>query len=129
VYGYKYPIQDCRSGNCFPGYLWWNGYIPANRINSVDASGKPNGIMGVPADYKPAQAPLISRRLDGIARQRSGRHRRQPVLGYQYGLDAFDQRHRTTYRLQRQHESVPQPVHPRPAAMVPGRLVVSSSPS
>jgi hypothetical protein len=59
VYGYKYPIQDCRSGNCFPGYLWWNGYIPANRINSVDASGKPNGIMGVPADYKPAQAPLI----------------------------------------------------------------------
>ncbi len=59
VYGYKYPIQDCRSGNCFPGYLWWNGYIPANRINSVDANGKPNGIMGVPADYKPSQAPLI----------------------------------------------------------------------
>jgi len=59
VYGYKYPIQDCRSGNCFPGYLWWNGYIPANRINSVDANGKPNGIMGVPDGYKPAQMPLI----------------------------------------------------------------------
>ena len=37
MYGYKYPIEDCRSGACFPGYLWWNGYIPANRINSVDA--------------------------------------------------------------------------------------------
>ena len=58
-YGYKYPIQDCRSGACFPGYLWWNGYIPANRINSVDANGKPNGVMGVPANYKPAIAPLI----------------------------------------------------------------------
>jgi len=59
VYGYKYPIQDCRSGLCFSGYLWWNGYIPANRINSVDANGKPNGVMGVPANYKPAAQPLI----------------------------------------------------------------------
>jgi hypothetical protein len=58
-YGYKYPIQDCRSGACWPGYLWWNGYIPANQINSVDASGKPNGVMGVPADYKPAGQPLL----------------------------------------------------------------------
>jgi len=59
VYGYQYPIQDCRSGTCTPGYLWWNGYIPANRINSVDASGKPNGVMGVPANYKPASQYLI----------------------------------------------------------------------
>ena len=36
-YGYKYPIQDCRSGLCYPGYLYWNGYIPANQINSHDA--------------------------------------------------------------------------------------------
>jgi hypothetical protein len=59
IYGYKYPIQDCQSGTCYPGYLWWNGYIPANKINSVDAGGRPNGIMGVPANYKPATAPLI----------------------------------------------------------------------
>jgi hypothetical protein len=58
-YGYKYPVQDCRSGVCWPGYLWWNGYIPANQINSVDASGKPNGVMGVPAEYKPAGQPLL----------------------------------------------------------------------
>jgi hypothetical protein len=58
-YGFKYPIQDCTSGSCFPGYLYFNGYIPANRINSVDANGKPNGIEGVPANYKPATAPLI----------------------------------------------------------------------
>jgi hypothetical protein len=53
-YGYKYPIDDCRSGRCYPGYLWWNGYIPANQINSVDANGKPTGVMGVPSSYKPA---------------------------------------------------------------------------
>jgi hypothetical protein len=59
LYGYQYPIEDCRSGVCRPGYLWWNGYIPANQINSHDASGKPNGVMGVPANYKPAAQPLI----------------------------------------------------------------------
>jgi hypothetical protein len=51
-YGHKYPIQDCRSGTCLPGYLLWNGYIPAHQIN------KPDGVMGVPANYKPAASPL-----------------------------------------------------------------------
>jgi hypothetical protein len=59
IYGTKYPIQDCTSGACYSGYLYWNGYIPANRINSYDSKGNPNGIMGVPANYKPAIAPLI----------------------------------------------------------------------
>jgi hypothetical protein len=59
MYGDKYRIEDCRSGVCFPGYLWFNGYIPANQINSVDRNGKPNGIMGVPENYKAAGAPLI----------------------------------------------------------------------
>jgi hypothetical protein len=58
-YGHDYPIEDCRSGVCRPGYLMWNGYIPAHQINSVDArTGKPNGVMGVPENYKPAAAPL-----------------------------------------------------------------------
>jgi len=59
TYGYQYKIQDCTSGTCYPGYLWWNGYIPANKINSVDANGKPNGIEGLPANYKPSAAYLI----------------------------------------------------------------------
>jgi len=58
-YGEKYKIEDCRSGVCFPGFLYFNGYIPANRINSTDAQGRPNGVMGVPDNYKPAGAPLI----------------------------------------------------------------------
>ena len=61
VYGEKYPIQDCRSGfnNCISGFLYWNGYIPSNQINSKDSQGRPNGVMGVPANYKPAFQPLI----------------------------------------------------------------------
>lgn len=68
IYGKKYPIQDCRSGTCYPGYLYWNGYIPANRINSHDARGKPNGVMGVPSEYKPASQPVIPTPADGGSR-------------------------------------------------------------
>ncbi len=65
VYGKQYPIQDCRSGQCIPGFLYYNGYIPATRINSYDAKGKPNGVMGVPANYKPAHQPIIPIPADG----------------------------------------------------------------
>jgi hypothetical protein len=66
IYGKKYPIKDCRSGTCIPGYLYWNGYIPANRINSYDPkTGKPNGIMGVPDSYRPSNVPLIPIPKDG----------------------------------------------------------------
>jgi hypothetical protein len=53
VYGKQYPIQDCRSGVCYDGYLYYNGYIPANRVNSTTANGTPNGVMGVPYSYRP----------------------------------------------------------------------------
>ena len=66
VYGTKYPIQDCRSGVCYDGYLYYNGYIPANRINSYDPkTGKPNGVMGVPSSYHPFEAPLIPTPANG----------------------------------------------------------------
>jgi hypothetical protein len=69
TYGYKHPIQDCTSGTCYPGYLWYNGYIPAYKINSVDAkTGKPNGYMGVPADYKPGVQPLLPYPADYLSR-------------------------------------------------------------
>ena len=59
VYGDKYPIQDCRSGRCLSGFLYYNGYINPAQINSTDTKGTPNGIMGVPANYKPAFQNLI----------------------------------------------------------------------
>ena len=65
-YEKEYPIQDCRSGVCYDGWLYWNGYIPANRINSTDPrTGRPNGVMGVPDNYRPFQTPLIPTPQDG----------------------------------------------------------------
>lgn len=59
-YGYKYPIQNCTSGNCLPGYLWTNaGYISPAVINRTNAAGKCTGICGIPPDYKATQTPLI----------------------------------------------------------------------
>ncbi len=51
-YGRSVPVQDCRSGQCFSGYLLYNGFIPASQVN------QPGGVMGVPAGYAPAYAPL-----------------------------------------------------------------------
>ncbi len=64
-YGKRYPIEDCRSGVCYDGWLFWNGYIPANRVNSVNAAGRPNGVMGVPSNYKPFQTPIIPTPANG----------------------------------------------------------------
>ena len=52
IYGTQYKIQDCRGGACFRGYLYYNGYIPANRINV------PNGVLGIPPSYKPSSQPI-----------------------------------------------------------------------
>jgi hypothetical protein len=55
----KYPIQDCRSGVCYSGYLLWNGYIPSNLANTHDASGQCIGVCGIPSNYVPFATPLI----------------------------------------------------------------------
>jgi carboxypeptidase family protein len=59
TYGTQNKIQDCRSGTCIPGYLYYNGYIPANRINVA------GGVMGVPQNYKPSSQPIFPTPADG----------------------------------------------------------------
>ena len=65
IYGYQYPIQYAPAAPCYPGYLYWNGYIPSNLINSHNAAGQPNGYEGIPSNYQPAVAPpgRLRRRL------------------------------------------------------------------
>jgi hypothetical protein len=58
IYGTSAPIQDCRSGQCVPGYLWYNAYIPANQVNAHNAAGTCTGVCGVPANYRPIGTPL-----------------------------------------------------------------------
>jgi hypothetical protein len=70
-YGYQYPIQDCAAA--LPRLPVVNGYILVNRINSVDANGKPNAPRGAVGTISPV-APLIP----WVARrpsQRSGEYR------------------------------------------------------
>jgi hypothetical protein len=117
-YGYKYPIQNCTSGVCVPGYLWWNGYIPANKINSHDAAGNPNGYEGIPADYKPAVTPLIPW---GSAR----RHKCFDILGHQHCLDSAEGRyHRAHVGFHRCFEPIHESVEAGCSPVGPGRLAV-----
>jgi len=58
-YGYNYPIMNCTTGTCYPGYLWYNGYISPSQRDSYNAAGQPNGYMGLPKDYQPYSAPFI----------------------------------------------------------------------
>jgi hypothetical protein len=69
VYGTKYSILDCTATpatavnasqeRCYPGYLYWNGYISQKLIDSYNAHGIRNGIFGLPANYQPSVTPLI----------------------------------------------------------------------
>ena len=58
IYGTQYPVEDCRSGSCIKSYLWYNGYIPANQINTTNAAGQCTGVCGVPQNYHPSSQPL-----------------------------------------------------------------------
>ena len=68
IYGMKYPILDCRStpataktvadARCYQAYLYFNGYISERQIATYNASGIPNGVFGLPADYHPAVKPI-----------------------------------------------------------------------
>ena len=52
----KQPIEDCRGGACFSGYMWYNGYLPATVIANSSGSCAASAtacVKGVPSDYKP----------------------------------------------------------------------------
>jgi hypothetical protein len=59
TYGKKYPIQNCTSGVCYNGFLYWNGYIQANLINRKNAAGQCTGICGIPDSYTPFAKPFF----------------------------------------------------------------------
>lgn len=62
VYRGGTPITDCRSGNCFPAKLWFNGFIQPNIYNGKNSSGAACAgtptITGMPADYTPYESPV-----------------------------------------------------------------------
>jgi hypothetical protein len=59
IYKKQYKTSDCRSGTCYKGYMWFNGYIPANKVNVA------TGVSGIPTDYSAYNGPLIRTPADG----------------------------------------------------------------
>jgi hypothetical protein len=65
------PITDCRGGACFPGYMYFNGYLPATVI-ADPATGRcaasPTAcVFGVPAGYVPVAGPINPAAIGGDA--------------------------------------------------------------
>lgn len=59
VYKHGKKVQDCTSGNCYPAYLWFNGYISPTEISGNVCAGQlPTVISGLPSDYQPAEQPI-----------------------------------------------------------------------
>jgi hypothetical protein len=56
IYKHKHKVTDCSSGVCYPGYLWYNGFISPVLLNNP-CSGV-SLISGVPTDYQPYQTPV-----------------------------------------------------------------------
>lgn len=63
IYKHGMPIKDCRSGTCFPSYLWFNGYI-APTVNANTGCTK-NCVYGLPANYTPYESPIDTNPADG----------------------------------------------------------------
>lgn len=56
VYKHKHKVMDCSSGVCYPGYLWYNGFISPVLLNNP-CTGT-SSISGVPSDYQAYQTPV-----------------------------------------------------------------------
>lgn len=54
----NWKITDCRSGNCYQEYLWFNGYISPKSIQGPNCSSK--CVSGLPPDYVPYQTYIVS---------------------------------------------------------------------
>jgi hypothetical protein len=58
VYKHSHPITDCRTGNCYTNYLWWNGYIPPTTISTNTCGAGITATTTVPSNYLPYQTPM-----------------------------------------------------------------------
>jgi hypothetical protein len=59
VYKHKAPITDCRSGNCYKAYEWFNGYIAPTAVSgSACSAGLTAVVSGLPSNWAPYQTPV-----------------------------------------------------------------------
>ncbi len=59
VYKHGAPITDCRSGNCYKAYEWFNGYIAPTAVSgNACAAGLSTVVSGLPSGWLPSQSPI-----------------------------------------------------------------------
>ena len=64
------PINDCRGGACFAGYMYYNGYLPATVIANSSGSCAASAtacVYGVPSGYVPVVQPINPAVIGGDA--------------------------------------------------------------
>ncbi|HVU47330.1 MAG TPA: carboxypeptidase-like regulatory domain-containing protein [Terracidiphilus sp.] len=59
IYKHGAKITDCRSGNCYKAYEWFNGYIPSSAISGNPCAGSNTKVVsGLPSGWLPSQSPI-----------------------------------------------------------------------
>jgi hypothetical protein len=60
IYKHSAPITDCRSGNCYKSYEWFNGYIAPTIASGFNGSCSlvANTVNGLPGNWTPYQSPI-----------------------------------------------------------------------
>ena len=59
VYKHGAKVTDCRSGNCYKAYEWFNGYIPPTALSgNACSAGLTNVVSGLPSGWQPSQSPI-----------------------------------------------------------------------
>ena len=58
IYKKGAPITDCRSGNCYKAYEWYNGYIAPTALSGNTCSqGLTAVVSGLPSGWAPSEQP------------------------------------------------------------------------
>lgn len=58
VYKHGVPITDCRSGQCFKGFEWFNGYLAPTVLPAPLGTCTAKCVVGLPANYVPFVTPI-----------------------------------------------------------------------
>lgn len=56
IYKHNMPITDCRSGQCYKEYQWFNGYIAPTANANLGCTSK--CVYGLPSNYQPYEEPI-----------------------------------------------------------------------
>ena len=116
--------RTARAAPASPAICISTATFPPTGSTASMPTAKPNGIMGVPANYKPRTAPLIPQGQTALPPNAPAGTNVSSVLGHQQRLDSVKQRTGAASHIQQQPESMAQPIRAAALAVVPGRVGV-----